>query len=93
MRSDATYRLLGGLLLIGLLATACTDPPPPSLNSVDRKLVDSLYRDTASILRVELDSLCALRQPALVAQLTDSLLSARLAERLRQLDRLQKRPQ
>ena len=71
---------------------ACTDPPPPSLNSADRRLVDSLYRDTAGIKRVELDSLCELRQPILVQQLRDSILAARLEERARQLERLQNRP-
>ena len=54
--------------------------------------MDSLYRDTAGIKRVELDSLCELRQPILVQQLRDSILAARLEERARQLERLQNRP-
>ena len=87
-----TYILLLVVVSSALIG-ACTDPPPPSLNGADRKLVDSLYRDSASFVRLELDSLCALRTPPLVAHLTDSLLGARLDERLRQLERLQKRPQ
>ena len=31
-----------GLLILG----SCTEPPPPTLNSKDRNLVDSLYRDS-----------------------------------------------
>ena len=95
-RSSRAFRRFSGGLL-GLVITsawlACTDPPPPALSSSDRRLIDSLYRDTAAIKRVELDSLCVLHQPALVRQLTDSLLDARLEERARQLERLQNRPQ
>lgn len=93
-------RRYGGPAVLLLLAagwwggsTGCTDPPPPSLNSADRKLIDSLYRDSAAIKRAELDSLCALRRPALVQQLTDSILRSRLADRARQLERLQKQTQ
>ena len=75
-------------LCVGWGAVGCTEPVPPSLNGKDRRLLDSLYRDTANAQRILLDSLCDLQYDALVPRVTDSILDKRLRERKRQLDRL-----
>jgi hypothetical protein len=71
-----------------LLAFGCTEPPTPTLNSKERRLVDSLYKDSIQVLRPFLDSLCDLNFDGDVAFAVDSMMEIRLAEIRKQLARI-----
>jgi hypothetical protein len=75
---------IGGLLQL----TACTEPPLPSLNSKDRNLIDSLYRDEVAILKPMLDSICDSRFEERIAQAVDSIMEIRVREIEEQLRRI-----
>lgn len=77
------------ILLLGFSGlAACTDPPPPSLNSKDREQIDSLYKLEVKALKEETDSLCATKHDSLLQVITDSIMSLRRAEIERQLQRI-----
>mgnify|MGYP000309149044 CR=1 FL=1 len=76
-----------GLCLIGLMGS-CTEPPPPSLSSDDRKFADSLYRDSINYLKPVMDSLCELNFDKNVQATVDSIMSERLEEIRKQMERI-----
>ncbi|MAT53229.1 MAG: hypothetical protein CMN32_02030 [Saprospirales bacterium] len=71
-----------------MLAAACTEPPPPTLNYKERLLVDSLYNQGVDSLRPILDSLCTLHFDSLVQASVDSMMQERLEEIERYLQRI-----
>ena len=75
---------LGSLLQF----TACTEPPLPSLNSKDRNLIDSLYKDQVVTLKPVLDSICDSRFDERVARAVDSIMEIRVREIEEQLRRI-----
>jgi hypothetical protein len=75
------------------LLTACTDPPPPALNSQDRQIIDSLYRLRVDSLRPKLDSICDGKFEARVEQAVDSMYKLRVAEMERLIKRLKEKEQ
>lgn len=72
--------------LFGMIS--CTEPPPPSLGSADRKIVDSLYRDSINTLKIEIDSLCQMTFDANVQATVDSIMQERLEEIKKQMKRI-----
>lgn len=74
---------------MGLLFLAsCTEPPPPSLSSQDRKIADSLYRDSINYLKPVMDSLCDLNFDKNVQATVDSIMAERLEEIRKQMERI-----
>lgn len=63
-----------------LFAVSCTKPPPPSLRSVDRQLIDSLYSLHYDSVKTLLDSNCAILRAEILEQATDSILKRRLVD-------------
>ena len=78
--------LLWGFLLLGM--GACTDPPPPSLNSKDREIIDSLYKLQVKDLKDEADSICDTQHDSLLEMYIDSMMTLRKMEIERQLQRI-----
>lgn len=85
--SPSIWRMIIGVGLIALLAS-CTEPPPPSLSSDDRKFADSLYRDSINYLKPVIDSLCELNFDKNVQATVDSIMSERLEEIRKQMKRI-----
>ena len=56
--------------------------------SADRKIVDSLYRDSINTLKIEIDSLCELNFDKNVALTVDSIMQERLEEIRKQMRRI-----
>lgn len=75
-------------VVASMLAAACTEPPPPTLNYKERLLVDSLYNQGVDSLRPILDSLCTLHFDSLVQASVDSMMQERLEEIERYLQRI-----
>lgn len=80
------YKLIGAMLLFVL--ASCTEPPPPSLSSDDRKFADSLYRDSINRWKIEIDSICTLNFDKNVQATVDSIMSERLEEIRKQMERI-----
>lgn len=78
--------LFWGFVFCGL--GACTDPPPPSLNSKDREIIDSLYKLQVQDLKNEADSICDSRHDSLLEVYIDSMMTLRKFEIERQLQRI-----
>lgn len=76
------------IFVLPILLTNCTEPPPPTLMSADRKIVDSLYRDSINTLKIEIDSLCELNFDNNVALTVDSIMQERLEEIRKQMRRI-----
>lgn len=68
----------------------CTEEPPPTLNSKDRDLVDSLYRVQVSEQKPIIDSICGATFDSLVQVAVDSIMLERLTEIENQLSRIRK---
>lgn len=71
-----------------LFLASCTEPPPPSLNSADRKVADSIYRDSINYLKPLIDSLCELNFEENVQATVDSIMAQRLEEIRKQMERI-----
>ncbi|MEM1218892.1 MAG: hypothetical protein AAGH79_08265 [Bacteroidota bacterium] len=67
---------------------ACTEPPPPSLNSKDREIIDSLYKLQVKDLKDEADSICDSQHDSLLRVFIDSMMTLRKQEIERQLQRI-----
>lgn len=79
------------LLACPLLFWACSDPPPPMLNSEDRHLIDSLSKKEALALKPFYDSLCEATFDQRVRHAVDSIMEIRLAEIEAQKRRIQEK--
>lgn len=71
-----------------LLATACTEPPPPSLSFREREVVDSLFKRQVDTLHPVFDSLCKARMDSLVQHFVDSIMTERTSEIEEYLERI-----
>jgi len=87
-RKTAVMNLLFGGLISLLFLANCTEPPPPTLMSADRKIIDSIYRDSINVLKIEIDSLCELDFDKKVAETVDSIMQQRLEEIRKQMRRI-----
>jgi hypothetical protein len=76
-----------------LLATACTEDPPPTLTYKDRELADSLYRLQVDTLNPVMDSLCKARFDSAVQHNVDSMMAERLSEIEKYLERIKRETQ
>ncbi|MFQ5448346.1 MAG: hypothetical protein ACE5FF_15585 [Saprospiraceae bacterium] len=76
-----------------LLATACTQDPPPTLTYKDRELADSLYRLQVDTLNPVMDSLCKARFDSAVQHNVDSMMAERLSEIEKYLQRIKRESQ
>ncbi|RMG77074.1 MAG: hypothetical protein D6714_20345 [Bacteroidetes bacterium] len=76
--------------LFGVFLAGCTEPPEPTLNGKERRLLDSIYRDSVKQLHPVFDSLCELTFDARVASAVDSLMEVRLTEIRKQMERIQR---
>ena len=76
--------------LLAAYILSCTEPPPPSLNSKDRDLMDSLFREEVAITETILDSLCNANFDSVVQSAVDSILQVRRKEIERQLQRIRR---
>lgn len=77
------------LLLLCVASMACDDQKERPLSAKARKQVSQGYADTVRKYTPTIDSLCEARQNALIAELTDSLYQARIADLERQRKRFQ----
>lgn len=75
-------------IIVILAMTNCTEPPPPTLSVDDRKLTDSLYRDSINYLKPLIDSLCTLNFDKNVKAVVDSIMTERLEEIRKQMERI-----
>jgi len=76
-----------------LLATACTQDPPPTLTYKDRELADSLYRLQVDSLHPIMDSLCKAHFDSAVQHNVDSMMTKRLSEIQKYLERIKRESQ
>ncbi|MFT4759580.1 MAG: hypothetical protein ACI9XO_002178 [Paraglaciecola sp.] len=81
-------KILGFGVVLLLFLTRCTEPPPPTLSSDDRKFADSLYRDSVNYLKPVIDSLCELNFDKNVQATVDSIMTERLEEIRKQMERI-----
>ena len=88
MRYKIFKKLIHIFCISSLLAIGCTEPPVPSLNSKDRRLVDSLYKDSVLVLKPLLDSICETTFDQRVNAAVDSMMDIRLQEIRKQLARI-----
>ncbi len=66
----------------------CAEDPPPRLTGVHLQQVDTLYRQGIDSIRLVLDSVCAEKQEARLAELVDSLVEVRRSEERKMRERL-----
>lgn len=84
-----TRILLKFVFLLALVwLISCTEPPPPTLSSADRKIADSIYRDSINYLKPLIDSLCELNFDQQVQATVDSIMEERLEEIRKQMERI-----
>jgi hypothetical protein len=88
VKTNILKLLFFSFLLSFLFAVGCTEPPVPSLNSKDRRYIDSLYKDSIQVLRPIIDSLCELNFDDRVNAAVDSMMTIRLEEIRKQLARI-----
>ena len=70
-----------------VLASACESDTERPLSNQERKQIAQRYADTVRTLTPIVDSLCRVQQPALVAQLADSIFAVRRDDLERQRKR------
>ena len=78
--------LVGGMLT----AIGCADDAPPELSANDRVLVDSLFKERVTAVRVGVEARCDSVFDERVRYYADSLVRERTAERERYLQRIQR---
>ncbi len=83
--STTKYLLI--FAFIALLLPSC-EFEPPDLSIQERKIADSLYRETMKTYREEMDSVCQQLQDSLIPIYKDSILKMRESEIQKQLERV-----
>lgn len=75
------------LILVVILFPSC-EFEPPGLTIQERKIADSLFRDSIKIYGKQLDTLCLQLQDSLIPIYRDSMLEMREKEIQKQLERV-----
>jgi hypothetical protein len=88
LKQKNKLNLVGFGMIALLFLASCTEPPPPSLSSKDRKFADSLYRDSINFLKPVIDSICELNFDENVQATVDSIMAERLEEIRKQMERI-----
>ena len=81
------FRMICISAIVVILLSSC-EFEPPDLSIQERKIADSIYRETIKPLREEMDSTCQFMQDRLILVYRDSMLKAREAEIQKQLERI-----
>lgn len=83
------YNFWKCFLIVVVLFPSC-EFEPPGLSIQERKIADSIYRDSIKVFSKDLDTLCLHLQDSLVPVYRDSILILREKEIQKQLDRVKK---